>query len=63
LPYVIALLQNSALNMPTYQEISQNLALVSISERLEVAEIAMLDKDVDIYRRYRKQTFNRVFYP
>jgi uncharacterized protein len=40
-----------------------DLALVSISERREIAEIATLDKDFDIYRRYRKQAFNRVFYP
>jgi len=40
-----------------------DLALVSISERLNIADIATLDKDFDIYRRYRKQPFNRVFYP
>ncbi len=40
-----------------------DLALVSISERREIAEIATLDKDFDVYRRYRKQAFNRVFYP
>lgn len=40
-----------------------DLSLVSISERLNIAEIATLDKDFDIYRRYRKQPFNRVFYP
>lgn len=40
-----------------------DLALVSISERLNIAEIATLDKDFDIYRRYRKQPFNRIFHP
>lgn len=40
-----------------------DLALVAISERLKIAEIAILDKDFDIYRRYRNQSFNRVFYP
>lgn len=40
-----------------------DLSLVSISERLDIAEIATLDKDFDIYRRYRKQPFNRIFYP
>ncbi len=40
-----------------------DLSLVSISERLNIAEIATLDKDFDIYRRYRKQPFNRIFHP
>jgi len=40
-----------------------DLSLVVISERLNVAAIATLDKDFDIYRRYRKQPFERVFYP
>lgn len=40
-----------------------DLSLVSISERLDIAEIATLDKDFDIYRRYRKQPFNRIFHP
>ena len=40
-----------------------DLALVAISERLSIAEIATLDKDFDIYRRYRKQPFSRVFRP
>lgn len=34
-----------------------------ISERLNISAIATLDKDFDIYRRYRKQSFNRVFFP
>jgi hypothetical protein len=37
------------------------LALVAISERLDIGAIASLDKDFDIYRRYRKQPFERVF--
>lgn len=40
-----------------------DLALVAISERLDIAGIATLDKDFDIYRRYRKQPFERVFRP
>jgi predicted nucleic acid-binding protein len=40
-----------------------DLSLVVISERLNIAAIATLDKDFDIYRRYRKQPFERVFYP
>ena len=40
-----------------------DLSLIAISERLNIANIATLDKDFDIYRRYRKQPFNRVFYP
>lgn len=40
-----------------------DLALVAISERLDIGAIATLDKDFDIYRRYRKQTFERVFLP
>lgn len=40
-----------------------DLSLVSISERLDIAEIATLDKDFDIYRRYRKHAFNQVFHP
>lgn len=40
-----------------------DLALVAISERLDIQAIATLDKDFDIYRRYRNQPFVRVFYP
>ncbi|EGJ32331.1 MULTISPECIES: PIN domain-containing protein [Moorena] len=40
-----------------------DLSLVAISERLNIAAIATLDKDFDIYRRYRKQPFERVFRP
>ena len=40
-----------------------DLALVAISERLKISEIATLDKDFDVYRRYRKQPFNRLFRP
>ncbi|NMG05453.1 PIN domain-containing protein [Brasilonema sp. UFV-L1] len=38
-----------------------DLSLVVISERLDIAAIATLDKDFDIYRRYRRQPFERVF--
>lgn len=40
-----------------------DLSLIAISERLDVAAIATLDSDFDIYRRYRKQPFERVFRP
>lgn len=39
-----------------------DLSLVTISERLDIAAIATLDSDFDIYRRYRKQPFERVFW-
>jgi predicted nucleic acid-binding protein len=37
--------------------------LVALSERLDIPKIATLDSDFDIYRRYRNQPFDRVFYP
>jgi uncharacterized protein len=40
-----------------------DLSLVTISERLNISAIATLDKDFDIYRRYRRQPFQRVFLP
>jgi uncharacterized protein len=40
-----------------------DLSLIAISERLNISAIATLDKDFDIYRRYRNQIFIRVFYP
>lgn len=40
-----------------------DLALVAVSERLDVGAIATLDKDFDVYRRYRKQPFERIFRP
>jgi predicted nucleic acid-binding protein len=40
-----------------------DLSLIAISERLNISAIATLDKDFNIYRRYRKQPFNRVFLP
>ncbi len=40
-----------------------DLSLVVISERLDIPAIATLDSDFDIYRRYRNQPFDRVFYP
>ncbi|MBO3462383.1 PIN domain-containing protein [Aetokthonos hydrillicola Thurmond2011] len=40
-----------------------DLSLIAISERLEIAAIATLDKDFDIYRRYRRSPFERVFRP
>ncbi|RAM51520.1 MAG: VapC toxin family PIN domain ribonuclease [Hapalosiphonaceae cyanobacterium JJU2] len=40
-----------------------DLSLIAISERLDISAIATLDQDFDIYRRYRKQPFERVFRP
>jgi uncharacterized protein len=40
-----------------------DLSLVAISERLNIPAIATLDSDFDVYRRYRKQAFERVFRP
>ena len=40
-----------------------DLTLIAISERLDIAAIATLDSDFDVYRRYRKQPFERVFRP
>jgi uncharacterized protein len=40
-----------------------DLALIAISERLNISAIATLDKDFDIYRRFRNQSFERIFYP
>lgn len=37
-----------------------DLSLVVISERLDIGAIATLDKDFDIYRRYRDFLFERV---
>ncbi len=48
----------------TYQDLPADftdLSLIFIFERLSIAEIATLDKDFNIYRRYRKQPFDRVF--
>jgi uncharacterized protein len=38
-----------------------DLSLVVISERLDIPAIATLDKDFNIYRRYRSAPFERVF--
>jgi uncharacterized protein len=38
-----------------------DLSLIAISERLDIGTIATLDSDFDIYRRYRKQPFERIF--
>lgn len=40
-----------------------DLSLISISERLKISAIVTLDSDFDIYRRYRKQPFERIFLP
>lgn len=38
-----------------------DLTLIAISERLDISAIATLDSDFDVYRRYRKKPFERVF--
>ncbi|MBD2571214.1 type II toxin-antitoxin system VapC family toxin [Anabaena lutea] len=38
-----------------------DLSLITLSERLNIAAIVTLDTDFDIYRRYRKQPFERVY--
>ncbi len=40
-----------------------DLSLIAISERLDIPAIATLDSDFDVYRRYRKKPFERVFWP
>lgn len=40
-----------------------DLSLIAISERLNIPAIASLDKDFDVYRRYRQESFVRVFRP
>jgi hypothetical protein len=40
-----------------------DLSLIAISERLNISAIATLDSDFDVYRQYRKQPFERVFFP
>lgn len=37
-----------------------DLSLIAISERLNISAILTLDSDFDIYRRYRKQAFQRI---
>jgi predicted nucleic acid-binding protein len=38
-----------------------DLSLIAISERLNISRIACLDDDFNIYQRFGKQTFKRVF--
>ena len=40
-----------------------DLALIVISERLGIEAVATLDSDFDVYRRYQKHSFERVFRP
>ena len=37
-----------------------DLILVTLSERLGIAEILTLDSDFDVYRRFRREPFSRV---
>jgi predicted nucleic acid-binding protein len=38
-----------------------DLSLITISERLNISAIITLDSDFDIYRRYRKEPFKRIY--
>lgn len=38
-----------------------DLSLIAISERLNISAIFTLDSDFNVYRRYRKQPFERIF--
>lgn len=38
-----------------------DLSLIAISERLDISAIVTLDSDFDIYRRYRKKPFERIY--
>jgi uncharacterized protein len=38
-----------------------DLSLIAVSERLSISRIASLDGDFDVYRRIRKQKFERIF--
>jgi predicted nucleic acid-binding protein len=40
-----------------------DLTLVTLSQRLDVAEILSLDSDFDIHRRFRREPFRRVSLP
>ncbi|AFY33001.1 type II toxin-antitoxin system VapC family toxin [Calothrix sp. PCC 7507] len=40
-----------------------DLSLIAIAERLNINAVATLAKDFDIYRLYRNQPFDRVFFP
>ncbi|WP_069791775.1 type II toxin-antitoxin system VapC family toxin [Cyanobacterium sp. IPPAS B-1200] len=37
-----------------------DLSLITISEKLNISVVLTLDSDFDIYRRYRKQPFQRI---
>ena len=39
-----------------------DLTFIAISERLDICAIATLDSDFDVYPRYRKKPFERVFW-
>jgi predicted nucleic acid-binding protein len=38
-----------------------DLSLITVSERLNISAIITLDSDFDIYRRYRKESFERIY--
>jgi hypothetical protein len=37
--------------------------LVTLSERLEIAEILSMESDIAVYRRFRREPFRRVSLP
>ncbi len=38
-----------------------DLSLIIVAERLSITDIASMDSDFDIYRRYRRGKFNQIF--
>jgi len=38
-----------------------DLSLITIYERLNISAIVTLDNDFDVYRRYRKEPFKRIY--
>lgn len=59
----IPLLTEDFLRIAELNERYADLSLIAISERLNIPAIATLDSDFDVYRRYRRQDFERVFRP
>ncbi len=45
---------------PRVSRTERPLSLVVLSERLNIAAILSLDSDFDVYRRFRRQPFQRV---
>ena len=47
--------------MTNYPGDFADLSLITVSERLNISAIITLDSDFDIYRRYRKESFERIY--